>query len=71
TLQQAIPDLDSRIEQGDFVPQLHWLRENVHRHGRKYTPDELVRRATGEPLTARYYVEYLRRKYGELYQLVL
>lgn len=69
TLRLAIPDLDSRIEQGDFAPLLHWLRENVHRHGRKYMPDELVWRVTGEPLTVRYYVEYLRGKFGELYQL--
>lgn len=70
TLRQAIPDLGDRIEQGDFAPLLAWLRENVHRHGRKYMPDELIRRVTGEPLTAQYYLEYLRGKFGEIYGLV-
>ena len=32
-------------------------------------PDELVERATGEPLTIAPYIAYLRAKYGELYRL--
>jgi carboxypeptidase Taq len=68
-LQQAIPGLDSQIEQGDFAPLLQWLREHVHCYGRKYLPDELIRRVTGEPLTAQYYVEYLRGKFAAIYGL--
>ena len=26
-----LPDLDARIEQGDFAPLREWLREHVHR----------------------------------------
>jgi Zn-dependent M32 family carboxypeptidase len=29
----------------------------------------LVERATGEPMTIKPYITYLRAKYGELYQL--
>ena len=25
-----------------------WLRDHVYRHGRKYSPDELIERATGD-----------------------
>ena len=32
------PDLDGQIERGDFTPLREWLRENVHRHGRKFPP---------------------------------
>ncbi len=38
----ALGGIDSQIEQGDFVPLLSWLRENIHSHGRKYTAEELV-----------------------------
>ena len=48
----------------EFQPLLGWLRENIHRHGRKYLPNELILRATGEPLSAHYYVEYLREKFS-------
>ncbi|HYM67244.1 MAG TPA: carboxypeptidase M32, partial [Patescibacteria group bacterium] len=36
-----IADLDGQFERGEFAPLLGWLRRNVHRHGRKFTPNEL------------------------------
>jgi carboxypeptidase Taq len=62
----AIPDETAR---GEFATLHGWLRQHLYRHGRKYPPDEIVRRATGQPLTMRAYIEYLRTKYGELYRL--
>ena len=41
----------------------------MYRHGRKYMPDELLRRVTGGPIQAGPYIAYLRRKYGEIYAL--
>jgi carboxypeptidase Taq len=64
-----MPDLDTHIERGDFAGLLGWLRENVHRHGRKFTPNELLERATGKPLTAAPWIAYVRRKFGALYGL--
>jgi carboxypeptidase Taq len=60
-------DLDAQIEQGEFAPLLGWLRKNVHRHGRKFTPNELLERATGSPLTAAPWIAYVQKKYGTLY----
>ncbi|MGH2928258.1 MAG: carboxypeptidase M32, partial [Solirubrobacteraceae bacterium] len=65
----AHPDLAERYAAGDFSPLLGWLRENVHRHGRKFGAQELVKRATGAPISAAPYLRYLRAKYGELYGL--
>jgi carboxypeptidase Taq len=64
-----IPDLEDRIRRGGFAQLLGWLRTNVHEQGRRYLPNELIERATGEPLTARYYLEYLKAKYNDLYEL--
>jgi len=64
-----IPDLDSQVERGEFAPLLGWLRKNVHRHGRKFTPDELLERATGKKLTAAPWISYVRQKFGALYGL--
>ncbi|MEI6084791.1 MAG: carboxypeptidase M32 [Verrucomicrobiota bacterium] len=57
------------ITGGNFTALHDWLRENIYRHGRKYTAAELLQRATGQPMTIAPYVRYLRQKYGELYQL--
>ena len=64
-----IPDLDAQVEKGQFAALLGWLRKNVHRHGRKFTPDELLERATGKPLTAAPWIAYVRKKFGALYGL--
>ncbi|MXR22030.1 carboxypeptidase M32 [Halobacterium bonnevillei] len=62
-------DVDGLVREGEFDPIREWLTEHVHGHGQRYTTDELVEVATGEPLTADYFVAYAREKFGELYDL--
>ncbi|MDE2666415.1 MAG: carboxypeptidase M32 [Acidobacteriota bacterium] len=64
---REIPGIPAAIERGEFSPLLGWLRERVHCHGRKFMPAELVRRITGEDLRAAPFVNYLKAKYGEIY----
>jgi carboxypeptidase Taq len=61
---EDVPDLEERIERGDFAALREWLGDNVHEHGRKFTPQETLRRATGSTLDAKPYLAYLKRKYG-------
>jgi carboxypeptidase Taq len=61
-LNGAIPDLDERFAAGEFGPLADWLAEHVHRHGRRFTPAEIVERATGGPLDPGPYLEYVRAK---------
>lgn len=65
----AHPEIPGDIACGRFSRLLAWLREHVHRHGRRFEPQELVRRATGRPLETGPYLAYLKSKYGELYAL--
>lgn len=64
-----IPDLSDQIRRGEFASLLGWLRENVHRHGAKYEPQELVERVTGSKIDAGPYVRYLKEKFGQTYGL--
>ncbi|MCC6890044.1 MAG: carboxypeptidase M32 [Hyphomicrobiales bacterium] len=66
---KAHPAIPQEIAAGEFATLRRWLTENLYRHGRKFTPDELVRRATGERMSMRPYLAYLREKYGALYSL--
>jgi len=66
---RAHPSIPAEIEQGEFGTLHGWLRENIYRHGRKFTANELVERVTGGPLTIEPYIRYLQTKYGELYKL--
>jgi carboxypeptidase Taq len=71
TMSGDIPEIDRQIAAGEFEELLEWLRENVHRHGRKFTGDELLERITGSCLTARPWLRYIRDKYSELYDIDL
>jgi carboxypeptidase Taq len=64
---RADPDIPGQVGAGRFDELRRWLVQNLYRHGRKLTADEIVRRATGEPMTIKPYIAYLTRKYGELY----
>jgi carboxypeptidase Taq len=63
------PEIPSEMERGEFGALLRWLGENVHRHGKKHEPDDLVEAATGRPPETPPYLGYLRTKFGELYDL--
>ena len=65
----AHPDIPAEIAQGKFDTLLSWLQENIYQHGRKYMPDELFRRVTGQEMSAGPYLNYLKEKYGEIYEL--
>ena len=62
-------DVDGLIREGEFEPLREWMVENVHRHGQRYTTPELIEIATGEPLTASYFLDYIDEKYTALYDL--
>ena len=63
-----LPDIPAQIERGEFAPLFDWMRRNIHNPGAKYTPDELVRRVTGGPIRTEPFLDYVRKKYGEIYQ---
>jgi len=64
-----IPDLADQIRAGKFDGLLAWLRLNVHRHGRKFEPQELVQKVTGSKIDPAAYLRYLNQKYGAIYGL--
>ena len=64
-----LPDLPAQFERAEFAPLLNWMREKVHKAGRKYTPAELVERITGGPIRTEPFLKYIREKYRELYAL--
>jgi carboxypeptidase Taq len=66
---EAHPEIPDDMRQGKFDTLHAWLIENICRHGRKYTAEELVQRITGDPISIEPYIQYLRAKYGELYEL--
>jgi carboxypeptidase Taq len=66
---KAHPEIPREIVSGRFATLHGWLTKHIYRSGRKFSPNELVERATGAPMTMAPYLNYLREKYGALYRL--
>lgn len=69
SMEKDIPDLYERMGKGDLDVIHEWLKEKIHKYGSVYKPVELIKMVTGEELTAKYFIEYLNRKYSEIYNL--
>jgi carboxypeptidase Taq len=62
-MRRQMPDLDSRIEAGDFTPVFDWLRTHIWQQGSRWTTDELAVRASGETLNPVHFKVHLERRY--------
>jgi len=67
----AAEDQDNTLRQsigaGNTAPLLGWLRGHIHRHGRRYTSEELCQLATGKNLDIQFFLTYLLDKYNNIY----
>jgi carboxypeptidase Taq len=63
SLHEDVQGVDQQVAAGEFSQALAWLRDNVHALGAKMAVPELVKHATGKPLSAAPYLRYLERKY--------
>lgn len=68
-MKNDLPGINEQIEAGRFTDVLAWLRQNIHRNGKRYPAGELVRKVTGENLTAEPFMKYINEKFGPLYDL--
>jgi carboxypeptidase Taq len=67
TFRDQHPSFDADMRRGDFSVLLQWLRTNLHQHGRKFEPRELVTRITGGGIDPAPYLAYLDEKYLQVY----
>lgn len=60
-------DIDAAILSGGLSPINEWLKEKIHSPALLYSPEELLKKATGEAFNPEYYVRYLEEKFNSLY----
>lgn len=63
------PGFWNTIRAGEFSVLLNWLRNHIHAQGRRLDPLDLVKSVTGENLSPKPFLEYLKNKYNEIYEL--
>jgi len=69
TAEKDIPKLSEKVREGEFAPLSKWLKENVHARGHLYDPEKLIEVISGSPLSAEPFMDYLEKKYSEIYRL--
>jgi carboxypeptidase Taq len=65
SLRAELPALDEQLAHGEFSGLFGWLRTHVHGLGAKVPVQELLKNATGKPLSAASFVRYVEAKYLE------
>ena len=68
-MEKELGPLSDLVTDDKIGEVLGWLRKNIHRHGRVYLPGDLCRRVSGTDLDPGYFLDYLKTKYSEVYQL--
>jgi len=63
SLRNDCPALDEDLAAGRFTSLFQWLRDNVHGRGAKLSTPELIKSATGKPLSATAWLRYVEGKY--------
>jgi carboxypeptidase Taq len=66
-LTKAVPDWRNTLAEGDLAPVNLWLKNNIHKTGSLYDPEELIQKATGSKLDSAPFIRYLNEKYSAIY----
>ena len=68
-MKKEMPDTETQVEKRNFAPIKNWLNAKIHSQGRVFSPGELAERVTGEALNPAHFIDYLEKKYTDLYEL--
>ncbi len=65
--EKEMDGLEGLLARGECRPLLDWLRDRIHRHGRRWLADQLCRKVTGRPLSIDPFKQYAAQKFGAVY----
>ena len=67
-MEQELGDVYADVEKGDLSRVTGWLREHIHQYASFKRPGQVFEDACGK-FDAKFYTDYLTRKYTDLYEL--
>jgi carboxypeptidase Taq len=63
------PSWKEKVSKGELGFIRQWLHEHIYKFGRQYTPQEIVMRISGQPLSEQPFVAYLEKKFKHIYHI--
>jgi len=67
-MEDKVGPLADILEKGKLNVIQRWLKENIHRYGRVYKPNNLCHRLSGKNLDSSDFLNYLNSKYSQIYR---
>lgn len=67
--EQAFPTWEEKIASEGLLFVKEWLNKSIHIHGKAFRSVELIEKVAKKPFTAKAFVDYLEKKYSEIYNL--
>jgi len=61
--EKTYPDIRSALAQGDFSKLNDWLHQHVHALGSSLNNEQMLEKATGEPLNPQYFLQHVKSRY--------
>lgn len=65
-MEKDLGNVFEKVAKGNLQEITAWLKEKIHRHGNLYVSTKLFKNVCGE-FDAKYYTDYLKKKYSEIY----
>jgi carboxypeptidase Taq len=62
--EEELGDLEAAYRRGEFAPLRGWLRERIHRHGKRLPPRRLVEEVTGAPPDPAFLARHMEARYA-------
>lgn len=68
-IEAELGSVDTILKEGRISEITKWLNEKIHQYGSTRLPKEVIRKVCGREVSARPLIEYLKKKYTEIYDL--
>lgn len=60
-------NVEQALLESDFIKIQQWLQKNIHQYGASIPSRSILLKATNEDFNPQYYIDYLIKKYSDLY----
>jgi len=66
-MEEKIGRIKDLISKEKYEDVKTWLKENIHKYGSIYSPQNLIKKALGEGINTTYFINHIKNKIKELY----
>jgi len=63
------PQWEKEVEKGELLFIKNWLADKIYRHGSFYSTRDLLEKASKKKLSSKAYLDYLTKKFSQLYPI--